>query len=188
MRGNHTVLHCFACWPLIIRLDRFEWFIYKIIRNNLSHTIVIERVLTVTSSCCNSRKSIYVIAVVVYQRKCVDIATHKFKRMRRMGVVRKQWVLVGILHNMGGRRFNINGTSNESVGWEITCGMVLRNANGNWIDKNKITKGFEEWMVDFCKKIWGVWKFILIMILSWAMLYDHSVRVDCQVLHRIVSK
>jgi hypothetical protein len=108
--------------------------------------------------------------------------------MRRMGVVRKQWVLVGILHNMGGRRFNINGTSNESVGWEITCGMVLRNANGNWIDKNKITKGFEEWMVDFCKKIWGVWKFILIMILSWAMLYDHSVRVDCQVLHRIVSK
>jgi hypothetical protein len=48
----------FVLW-IIIRLkieDVSESFIYKIVKNNLNHTIVIGQSLTVTASYCNSKK------------------------------------------------------------------------------------------------------------------------------------
>jgi hypothetical protein len=55
--GIIQFLRCFASQPSIIWSDGLLQFIYKIIKNDLRHMIMIGRSLTVTASCFNSKKS-----------------------------------------------------------------------------------------------------------------------------------
>jgi hypothetical protein len=55
---NQVVFTLFCILAIHYQIGRSEQFIYKITKNNLSHTIMIRRSLTVTSSCRNSNKSV----------------------------------------------------------------------------------------------------------------------------------